>query len=398
MPGKILANILEKRLLYSTILLAISLFLGQAPMSIALVIWLISLPFAKIKTPGFKSWKEGLIYLPVVFGLVGFVISLILLKDLNQLWHLTKYLPFILIPIGMWVGREVWKEYSNLRILYLTYLSAALFTFFASLVYGLFRWWSSGNSIYITYNHLASLFGVQPIYLSLFYLLAILFALDLYFNEKDHRKIYLFTVPCLLLGIVLLASRSSLVIAVLILVIRFYMVAQNKRRFVLLLIVGLAAGITVIASIPTLRERIVNFDKNVASYSGTSFRFQIWENVLQVAERSPIWGYGLTNSQAVLQEQYEKVNFRRALLGEMNAHNQYLQTILDNGAIGLSILISMIFLPFTLKHQSFTAISFWIIIALSLITESFFRRQFGVIFYSLFYSIFMIMSTFSKRS
>jgi hypothetical protein len=58
----------------------------------------------------------------------------------------------------------------------------------------------------------------------------------------------------------------------------------------------------------------------------------------------------------------------------------------------------MIFLPMTLKRQSFMAVSFWIIIALALVTESFFRRQFGVIFYALFYSLFVLGSNFYQVS
>lgn len=390
MSSKIITHILNKRVLYSTSLLAGSLFLGQAPLSIAFVIWIL---FNGLILKWDKGWAGRLIFLPVLFGLCGITISLFLYKQPKDLIDLLKYMPFVLIPLGMWRGKDIWKDYQNVRCLYISFIFTAVITLCISIIHGVLRWIDSANSIYITYNHLADLFGVQPIYLSLFYLIAILFSLELYFRETNFRKIYLYLIALLLLGIVLLASRSSFVIAILILIIKFYMIFAKKRQFILVMAAGIVVGASIIVSVPTLRERFVKFDENVASYSGTNFRFRIWENAIEVGKQSPFWGYGYSNSQEVLQEQYEKVNFRRARLGKMNTHNQFLQSFLDNGIIGLTFLVLMIFLPLFIKTQSFTAISFWIIIALALITESFFRRQFGSVFYSLLYSYFIIQSS-----
>ncbi len=398
MPGKVTARIWSHRLLYSTSLLAVSLFLGQAALSIALVLFLASIPVKGLKNLSLRSYRDRIAFLPVLYGLVGTAISLLLFEEGNDPLDLLKYMPFVVIPVGVMAGRDLWKDYANLRILYLAFLLASLLNLFLSLFYGMFRWIINGNSIFITYNHLAEVFGVQPIYLSLFYLAAILLATELYRRETRFRKAYLLAVFPLFLGIVLLASRSSLAIAVLILMARFYVLSENRTRYVLLLATGLVMAITAVATVPTLRDRFLKFDKNVVSYSGTDFRLKIWKNALEVGRQSPVWGYGYSNSQEALQRQYDKVNFRRARLAHMNTHNQYLQTFLDNGMIGVTILLMMIFLPMTLKRLSFTAFSFWIIIALALVTESFFRRQFGVIFYVLFYSLFIFGSNLYEAS
>ncbi len=397
MPKTVIKNIFDNRVLYSTCLLALSLFSGQAPMSIAFFIWVLTFPVSQLKMLSLKNWEGKLILLPILYGFFGIIVSISHYKEFDDIFALLKYLPFIVIPPGIWLNKKVWKPYKNVRLLYWAYLSSALFTLALSLLYGIYRSIVNGNSIYMTYNHLVEIFGVQPIYLSLFYLIAILFSSDLYFKELKYRKGYIFSIIFFLLGIVLLGSRSSLFIAVLVLVTKFFIESTNKKRFRLVVTGGILVGVLLISLIPTLQKRFTNFDANVAAYSGTNFRFKIWQNALEVASDAPILGYGYSNSQDALQTQYEKVNFRRAYIAKMNAHNQYLQSLIDTGFFGLTLLLLMILLPFGIRKQSLNAVLFWIIVAVAFVTESFFRRQFGVIFYTLFFSYFISSSFYTGR-
>src|SRR5690606_33070311 len=129
---------------------------------------------------------------------------------------------------------------------------------------------------------------------------------------------------------------------------------------------------------PTLKKRLFNFNENVSSYSGLTLRTKIWKNSCEVIKDSPIFGYGLYKSQEKLMTRYKKVNFRRGYLYNLNAHNQYLQTLLDSGILGLSILLVMLFYPLKyFLNVPLTHTLFSVIMIISLIPESFFLRQIG---------------------
>jgi len=89
--------------------------------------------------------------------------------------------------------------------------------------------------------------------------------------------------------------------------------------------------------------------------------------------------------------QYIKTNFRRGYIYNLNTHNQYLQTLLDTGLIGLIILIFMLVYPIRdIKNTPITELLFTVIILVSLIPESFFLRQYGVLSYSFFSCVFQV--------
>jgi hypothetical protein len=67
MSGKVTERILSRRLVYSASLLAASLFLGQAPLSIALVLFVISIPGKGIRNLSLRSYRYRIVFLPVLY-------------------------------------------------------------------------------------------------------------------------------------------------------------------------------------------------------------------------------------------------------------------------------------------------------------------------------------------
>jgi O-antigen ligase len=268
-------------------------------------------------------------------------------------------------------------------------------SFALSLISGFYKMIFSGdsiNTIYITYNHLVGLFGVQPIYLSLFYLLAILFCVNLIRLNNCYWKGYLALSIILFIGIILLSSRTILAISVIVISFKFLFFKSMKIRDLLYVFSIVILGLILTFSIPTLRNRVIQFNQNVSSYSGSSFRVKVWKNAINIFKDSPVYGYGFNKSQEVLMKQYQTTNFRRAYINNFNAHNQYLQSLIDSGIIGLLTLILMILAPLfkaTKNNQDY--LFFLLIIVVILIPESFFLRQNGIIFYC-FFNMFFYLS------
>lgn len=389
----IILNIKNNYFEYALYFLAISLFFGNALVSIASsMFFIISIPsFFKIKKIKLKKldWFKPF-SLMVLYFLLNFIILCFVASKVEEVLVLHKYLPFILFPIIFLVNKKKVSNHNVAPNVKKIFLAGALTTLCASFLYGLFRMFFSEeniNTIYITYNFITDLFGVHHIYLSIFYALAIIFCLDFYFYEtkKRAKKIYLLLSAIFFMAIILLSSRTAIILTFVLIIIRVYLAGKYKIKELGIVL----ASITLLAiiltfSIPTLKERALSMNGNVSSYSGASFRFKVWENVLLLSSESPIYGFGIDKSQKSLIKQYHRVNFRRAYLNNLNAHNQYLQTLIDSGVIGLALLVLMLISPIIYFKKYKNILLFTILVSVAIISESFLIRQNGIVFYCLF--------------
>ena len=75
-------------------------------------------------------------------------------------------------------------------------------------------------------------------------------------------------------------------------------------------------------------------------------------------------------------------NYTNLIGHNYNAHNQYLQTLLSTGIIGIIILLIFSFSPFYfgIKHKDILYISFVIVLILNIFVESMFEARAGVNF------------------
>ena len=63
-----------------------------------------------------------------------------------------------------------------------------------------------------------------------------------------------------------------------------------------------------------------------------------------IAEK-PLFGYGTSDEKEVLLEAYEQEGFYHFAKKKLNAHNQYLQTGIAVGVVGMLVLMLMLFVP-----------------------------------------------------
>lgn len=81
-----------------------------------------------------------------------------------------------------------------------------------------------------------------------------------------------------------------------------------------------------------------------------------------------------------------------AIKNEANSHNQYFDTLISVGIIGLLLMLSFFVLPLVLmikrKKYDIVYLSFMFIILFNAVFESIFERQLGIIFFLLFYLLF----------
>ena len=75
---------------------------------------------------------------------------------------------------------------------------------------------------------------------------------------------------------------------------------------------------------------------------------------------------------------------------EYNFHNQYIQTLAEVGFFGLLILVLMLFVNLlnAIKQKDFLHIAFAITMIMLFLSESFFCRQRGIVFFIILFCLF----------
>lgn len=119
----------------------------------------------------------------------------------------------------------------------------------------------------------------------------------------------------------------------------------------------------------------------------TGIRFSIWEITINQLKKDWILGVGAGDIKPILFEEYKKTNLENALQKNLNVHNQFLETFLGQGIIGILLLCSLFYFGIieAIKRKDWLLTTFLILVALSFGPESMLNQQVGVIFFSFFY-------------
>jgi O-antigen ligase len=201
--------------------------------------------------------------------------------------------------------------------------------------------------------------------------------------------------------IILLSARTATMsFIVIILIAGFYLAKTNKKLswfFGIALILMLISTLIVYNS-PFLKERIFDvvdsklyFDPKENNATGLTLRLVKWTCSIEGFKTNPMMGVGIGDTQDFLQSCYKERNFWGQVF-HYNSHNQFFQTALGLGVIGLTGLMFFLFYPLigAFKNRDYFLIAFLTLVSIACVTESILERKQGVIFVSFFYSLFAL--------
>lgn len=234
-----------------------------------------------------------------------------------------------------------------------------------------------------------SIFNVHPTFVSVaWFWAALLFILE--FNVKLFQRIWAVTF------LVIMASLCGGKMALLaflfgICTLAILHIEQLRYR------VALVSGVVLIASLnivfnPVLNERFeeiysvnMKFEEG-QSLSSTELRLGIWKCGLETTIDNLIIGVGAGNTRGALEACYEDYNQVEFFDGEYNTHNQFLHFGLSSGILGVVTLI--LFFGFLVRSgilsKNRQLIIFTFYFMLICLTENYFSRQFGMMFFAFF--------------
>jgi O-antigen ligase len=248
------------------------------------------------------------------------------------------------------------------------------------------------------YGTFFSYFLMHPGYLAMYVNVALLIILADFKKNYASRKSYLHILYIILLSIfvILLYSKAAIAVVILMLLIFGIRYAFFERKLKYMVItIGAVASLCLLFYffVPHTKTRIQHiFDSfseqkhDPSSMESTQLRIHAWKAAKSLISQSPLIGYGTGDVWDVLSQEYKTKGFTGALAKEVNSHNEYYQTGLALGILGICVLVLTLIYWFliALKKKHFPLMVWTLMTAFVLFFESYFSTQDGVIFSSLF--------------
>jgi O-antigen ligase len=251
---------------------------------------------------------------------------------------------------------------------------------------------------------IAAVTNLHPTYLSIYFLFSCLILVECLLSLFRKRKSYHFlkcTLYLLLITVFLTAgfitaARTPLISFILTLIVRL-LISKNSllTKLVFVLLLGSAVSVATV-NIPSLNHRVQEVFKTSFKppeglrYNSTNLRVGIYICSAKAIQRNWLWGAGAGDSQVELNACLEQFNTPVYKQFNYNTHNQYFGVWLDVGFLGLltllAIMLSGIYYGFIKKNS--LQISFFIFMALNMLTENILATQAGIVFFMYFYAFF----------
>jgi len=124
----------------------------------------------------------------------------------------------------------------------------------------------------------------------------------------------------------------------------------------------------------------------------------MWPVILKDLDINEVmFGVGIGDTNQRFIQAYKNHNLEYAAATELNAHNQFLQTLVSSGILGLLFLSTIIGYGFWFAHKNRNMVLFLflIIISINFMFESVLERVFGVIYFT-FFLLFLTSKSYNE--
>lgn len=225
-------------------------------------------------------------------------------------------------------------------------------------------------------------------------------ALVIVFRKEFEKKTRLILLFLLLMALFQINSISGFIS--LSFVITFFVFYLKETKFKIVLFGSLVLCVFYFGSYsPRVKEYVVEiklFLKNGNSLENSFLneRSAFWKNSIKVFKVSPIFGNGIRTSQKMLNKENQKMlgwSTKWIEMNNYNAHNQYLQFLMESGVSGFLVFLLSVFwfIKKTWKYKELKIIGilFMLIISIHMLSESIIYRYLGIAFFSCFYCLFL---------
>jgi O-antigen ligase len=203
------------------------------------------------------------------------------------------------------------------------------------------------------------------------------------------------------------ASKAGLIILIVIMILWLFRTLRRGIRNPVLSALLVSIMIFVSVSLSMRINRISTYFSSIKEkmavetidFKNLDQRTREWYSVIQVIKTDPLTGTGFSKAEEVLVEEYLRNGFEDEAFLKLNAHNQFLEAQMTFGILGTISLLLMLYIPLVFIRRMSSAgliLSFTGLMTLFLLIESMFNRQWGIMFFLLFFYLLTLNSVSSK--
>lgn len=395
----------EKIFFYSCSVLAFSLplYAKFVPVLIGLVT-LSSFFVADFRLVKRKIWFYSLI---VFYGLValGYFNS----TNLNAArFDLEVKLSFLVLPIGL---IPFLKNSFSIKLIAKAFVLGCVLAIGIDLGISLYNFiyekWLIANNLYnLNYGinfFLSSRFSFfqHPSYFAMYISFAIV--LVLFVEEMFSKRIVFLFLAILMVGLILTASKAGIICLFLICV--YFTLVTRKYKIAIYSLIGLiAVFLLLMVSAPEFANKFLGMSKAISenvdssSTESSASRILVWDSAMNLIQQKPLFGFGPGDVNDELFKYYSSHGYTGLVEKKLNAHNQFLQTTLALGLIGLlSLIVTLFFLVQQgVKSKNHLIILLALVLVTNFMFESMLETQAGVIFFAFWVVLLGYMNSAEK--
>jgi O-antigen ligase len=309
-----------------------------------------------------------------------------------------KILLLLLPLVYITTSVDTKEESKGILASFLLGLSLACFVI---LIVATFRAFANGSTIYFFSKELVEtkIIDLYPYILAILCLGSVIILAEHFLNKDILPNFFTVRVTGFLILfftlIILLLGVKQLFFALVLVLILYTIRINNHKIYVALFIVFVGFTIAV-ATLPVLRERALEafaeqdkpnpLDQNpevAVPLNGIALRRAIWVCASDLVQENFWFGVGTGDAQDELQKSYVKHHFiLAAKYNRFNAHNQYLQVILNFGFVGFFIWVISIGWLGYLQRKNSMLLALLGLLFFSMLTESMLETNKGVLAFS----------------
>jgi O-antigen ligase len=366
-----------------------------------------------IVVKNFKPLSNKLFAVFVLFYLVHLIGVLYSENKQEAVLVIERKLSLIAFPVILFSTPQL--SMAQFRKVLLSFVVCNLIVGLVCLGVAIIKYSTSADANELFYHVLSVNIGMHAAYLSLYFCFSLAILLYVYYSDVGSftvfQKIaYWFAVIFFTIIIIMLSSRTQMLLMMMsITIYLIYRTHWNKSVFKLVsgsaLIVIILFGLILL--FPKTRERLkeaINYNNEYAlnkKWGEKQMRYLIWASTIELIKEKPIIGYGTGDVQDELTRTYTKNEYVSLLYfsqTRFNAHNQFLETAVGLGAIGLLVFLLGIGLAckFAVRNKNHLYLIFIGFFVVSCITESMLERQNGVVFFA-FFNSFLLLHSIRKQ-
>lgn len=249
---------------------------------------------------------------------------------------------------------------------------------------------------YFKYKDLSIL--MHPTYFAMYLCLSIILLIQklIQSDSKRHKVTYSILLLFFSYFILLLSSKAGLITLIFLVILSIFKNIHLSFKNILLSLIFMIGILVIVFKNDRFTNMIDSLYKNFilgnTEMESTNERLIIWGCALKQIKSNWMFGTGAGDLKFDLAKEYKNIGFTIGEENYLNAHNQYLETLLSTGFIGVAILLAILLYSVRKQHNGNNLIflSFLIIIIVNFIFESILNNQAGIIFFCLFLCLFGI--------